>query len=139
MQKCPNIGALPLARMARLLTQVQALHHKMFLRWWSFAWGYARDDVLDVQYLLSCMGCFVVRPLGALTISCRLTFVFFIAVGVDCCAFLEDMLLHFFFVATSSAYFACVHLFVVFFGFKHSCSCNGMTSYLRPETVPLTE
>ena len=40
------------ARMAGPLAQVQGLHHKMFLRWWSFAWGYAPpvcDDILNVD------------------------------------------------------------------------------------------
>ena len=52
------------AQLVRPLMQVQVLHHKMFWPWWSFAWGYTLplcDDVLDVQYILSCMGCFVVR------------------------------------------------------------------------------
>ena len=34
---------------------------------------------------------------------------------MDCCAFLEDILLCFFFVASSPAYLAFVHLFVVSF------------------------
>ena len=49
---------------------------------------------------------------------------------VDCFAFLEDMLLCLLVVATSPAYLACVHFFVVSFGFKHSCSCHEYGSDL---------